>query len=288
MKSPQAAPDGTRDAPRPSEPPARRAVLADAAARGLALFFGLFSLANSVGRLLGGLAREDIWWIDLSFMPRGLATCFGVLAAMLLVLWSIAPRAVRVRRVATALSCAALAVAVCMAAFPLAQMLFFGTTDYRRPADAAVVLGARVYDDGTLSTALSDRVRTGVDLYRSGLVARLIMSGGIGANGVDETVAMRRRAIELGVPATAIVRDDLGIDTDASVADTTRIFRRLGIRKVLLVSQSWHLPRVKLAYLEAGWNVCTVPASTSTPIIQTPYLMLREIPAFWVYWARSF
>ena len=32
--------------------------------------------------------------------------------------------------------------------FPLAQMLFFGTTDYRRPADAAVVFGARVYADG--------------------------------------------------------------------------------------------------------------------------------------------
>jgi len=180
------------------------------------------------------------------------------------------------------------AVGLCMAVFPLVQMLFFGTTDYRRPADAAVVFGARVYDSGALSTALEDRVRTGASLYREGLVSRLIMSGGIGTNGQDETLAMQRRTIALGVPATAIVRDNLGINTDASVADTTRIFRRLSVSKVLVVSQSWHLPRIKLAYLEAGWDVSTVPATTSTPILQTPYLMLREIPAFWMYWARSF
>ena len=56
----------------------------------------------------------------------------------------------------------------CLAIFPLAQMFFFGKTDYRRPADAAVVLGARVYADGRLSDALADRVRTACQLYRDG------------------------------------------------------------------------------------------------------------------------
>jgi len=48
-----------------------------------------------------------------------------------------------------------------LAAFPLALMLFFGNTDYRRPADAVVVFGARVYASGKLSDALEDRIRTG-------------------------------------------------------------------------------------------------------------------------------
>jgi uncharacterized SAM-binding protein YcdF (DUF218 family) len=61
----------------------------------------------------------------------------------------------------------------------------------------------------------------------------------------------------------------------------------LGAHRVLAVSQFWHLPRVKLAYLRAGWNVSTVPARASMPILQTPYLMVREIPAFWQYWAQS-
>jgi vancomycin permeability regulator SanA len=171
--------------------------------------------------------------------------------------------------------------------FPLLQIAFFGTTDYRRSADAAVVLGAQVYPGGALSTALEDRVRTGVDLYNAGLVPRLVMSGGTGVSGVDESLAMKRRAIELGVPDAAVMRDPKGDNTDATVANTTAMLGGAGSRRVLVVSQFWHLPRVKLAYRKAGWDVYTVPASASTPIPQTPYLMLREIPAFWQYWARS-
>jgi vancomycin permeability regulator SanA len=174
-----------------------------------------------------------------------------------------------------------------MIAFPLLQIAFFGTTDYRRASDAAVVLGARVYDNGVLSTALEDRVRTGADLYKAGLVPRLVMSGGVGANGIDEAVAMKRRAVELGVPPSVISIDSLGVDTDATVANTTAALPELGARRVLVVSQFWHLPRIKLAYRSAGWDVATVPATESDPIWPTPYLIAREIPAFWQYWARS-
>src|SRR5205823_1865729 len=59
-------------------------------------------------------------------------------------------------------------IAICIAAMPLAQMVCFGNTDYRRPADAIVVFGAKAYADGTPSWALADRVRTGVELYQKG------------------------------------------------------------------------------------------------------------------------
>ena len=324
-----------------------RSIVSDACARGLALFFGLFSLANAVGWLLNGPHHEDIWWIDLSVLPRWLAVGFGVAAASLLVAWAIRPSASHARRLLTVAVCAALATAAAAnavvfyqvwragriapevlfpasllyaavfawlahrafgasrsqkrtnfvgvaavvlllaIAFPFVQMVFFGTTDYRRSADVAVVLGAKVNANGSLSTALEDRVRTGVDLYQQGLVGHLIMSGGVGDSGIDEGEAMRRRAIELGVPEDAILVDHLGLNTDATVAQTTPMFSDLGIHRVLVVSQFWHLPRIKLAYLKSGWDVSTVPAGTSSPIRQTPYLMAREVPAFWKYWARS-
>ncbi len=56
--------------------------------------------------------------------------------------------------------------AACVVLFPLAQVFFFGTTDYRRQADVAVVFGAQVHDDGSPSTALGDRVTTACDLYQ--------------------------------------------------------------------------------------------------------------------------
>ena len=66
-----------------------------------------------------------------------------------------------------------------LAGFPLAQMWFFGKTDYRRSADVIVVPGARVYSDGTLSQALADRVRTACELYQHGLRV-----------GIDHTASM--------------------------------------------------------------------------------------------------
>ena len=97
--------------------------------------------------------------------------------------------------------------------FPLAQMILFGKTDYRRSADVAVVMGARVYADGRLSDALKDRVRTACDLYHQRLVNKLIMSGGPGDGAIHETEAMARAAIQLGVDPEDIIQDQFGLNT---------------------------------------------------------------------------
>lgn len=172
-------------------------------------------------------------------------------------------------------------------AFPLAQITFFGTTDYRREADVAVVFGAKVHDSGRLSSSLEDRVRTGVELLQGGYVDALVMSGGVGANGIDEAGAMKQRAIELGVPEDAVMTDSLGVDTDSTVRDTVVLLGGPDTTRVIAVSQFYHLPRIKMAYAAAGQEVYTVPAHERAPIGKTPLFVLREVPGFWVYWARS-
>ena len=177
--------------------------------------------------------------------------------------------------------------ALCAIAFPMLQVWFFGSTDYRRPADVAVVFGAQVHNDGRPSTSLVDRMTTADQLYKDGLVKRLIVSGAVGESGYNEALVMRDMAVEAGVPARAIVIDSSGVNTDATVQHTIVFFGGRDWRRVLAVSQGYHLPRVKLAYQRAGWNVFTVPATTSKPIPQTPRLVAREIPAFWAYYMRA-
>lgn len=178
------------------------------------------------------------------------------------------------------------AVGVFALVFPLGQMFCFGKTDYARSADAAVVFGARAYADGRCSTALADRVRTGVDLYRRGMVRKLVFSGGPGDADVTEPQAMRRLAMRLGVPDEAILLDEHGLNTRATVANTTPMLKRMGLRRVLAVSHYYHLPRVKMAYRRADAEVYTVPADEQYVLRQTPYLLAREIAAFWVYYLR--
>jgi vancomycin permeability regulator SanA len=171
--------------------------------------------------------------------------------------------------------------------FPLAQMFFFGTTDYRRPADAAVIFGARVYASGVPSPLLVDRIRTGVELYRAGLVRTLVMSGGNGADGFNEAMVMRDEAIAAGVSPEAILVDPVGVTTEATVANAIALLWDYSVPpSVIAVSQAYHLPRVQLSFATAGIDVLTVPAADPEPIGEMPLLVAREVPGFWVYYLR--
>lgn len=173
--------------------------------------------------------------------------------------------------------------AVC---FPVLQMYLFGTTNYERRAQVAVVFGARVYSDGTLSQALFDRTRTGVSLYQKGRVSKLIFSGGPGDGNTHETASMERYAVLNGVPRKDVIRDMGGVNTHATVLNSHRIFRKEGLRRVLVVSHFYHLPRIKLTYARHGIDVWTVPALETYTLHKMPYLVLREVAALWLYYLR--
>ena len=170
--------------------------------------------------------------------------------------------------------------------FPVLQMVCFGKTDYRRKADVAVVFGARVYANGKASDALADRVRTGVQLYRDGMVPKLLFSGGPGDGPVHETDAMKALALRMGVPEQDILVDADGVNTRATVQNTEKIFPTLRASRVLAVSHFYHLPRIKMSYQRSGWDVYTVPARESYTLRQMPYFMAREVAALWVYYLR--
>jgi vancomycin permeability regulator SanA len=319
------------------------------AARGVALFLGLFSLLNLIGELRTPGFDENIWWLDLRPLQGAATALVFALAGVLLLWWGLRPAASRWRRVVTAATALVLSivaihngvtfyhawqqgqirpwmplplsfvlaaallwiawaaarpapaagrnrwapllvaavVVLCGILFPLAQQVFFGKTDYVRPAQVAVVFGAEVHADGHPSVSLRDRVRTATQLYKAGLAQRLLMSGAQGAGEpINETTAMRTLALQFGVPASAIELDPKGFNTDATVRDTLPIFRATGAHNVAVVSDFFHLPRVKLAYQRFGYNVITVP-SRAHRIPQTTKLVLREIPAFWVYYLRA-
>jgi vancomycin permeability regulator SanA len=210
----------------------------------------------------------------------------GVAAVLGAVLWAAGrPRAAlrgRERAVFGA------AVAGAMVAFPLAQMFCFGTTDYRRQADAIVVFGALVYRDGTPSQALADRVNTAIALYKDGRAPVLIFSGGPGAGAISEAQAMRTLALSKGVPAAAIVLDEAGLHTDATVRNTAALFAARGYQRVLAVSHFYHLPRIKMRYERelagARVEVVTVPAAESQPLVSMPRFVAREVVALWAYY----
>jgi uncharacterized SAM-binding protein YcdF (DUF218 family) len=183
---------------------------------------------------------------------------------------------------------AILAFAMCALGFPLAQIMAFGLTDYRRPADAILVFGARAYASGRPSDALEDRVLTAIELYKRGLAPRLIFSGGPGDGDLSEPQVMRRVAVSKGVPESAILLDDGGVTTDASVRNAAKLLAGVAQPRILAISHAWHLPRVKLRCEREGLTAYTVPADERGEMLRkTPYLVAREVAGFWVYYLRA-
>lgn len=108
------------------------------------------------------------------------------------------------------------------------------------PAPVGVVFGAKVLPNGRLSPVLRERVEAGIRLYRAGKVRKLLMTGDNGRVEYDEVTAMKRYAVERGVPAEDVVRDFAGFRTYDSCYRAREIF---GIRRAILVTQEYHLYR---------------------------------------------
>jgi vancomycin permeability regulator SanA len=108
------------------------------------------------------------------------------------------------------------------------------------PAPVGLVLGAQVYPDGTPSSFLAARLDLGRRLLAAGTVRVLLLSGDAGAREHDEPAAMRAYLVAAGVPADKLVLDDHGYDTYDSCVRARRVF---GVHRVVVVTQSYHLPR---------------------------------------------
>lgn len=158
----------------------------------------------------------------------------------------------------------------------LAHIVTYGHRDFRHRADAAVILGAKVYADGTPCAALVDRLETGIELHADGLVDVLIMSGAVDANGQSEARAMLRYAVERGIPASRIILDESGTNTRASAVASRRIAEEAGFRHVLAVTQYFHCARVKMVFEREGLPCSTVPTCSRRTGAVPPARLSRE------------
>ena len=79
--------------------------------------------------------------------------------------------------------------------------------------DCIVVLGCKVYDDGTPSAMLEDRLKRAVSLYKLGAGPKLLMSGDHGQTNYDEVNAMKQYAVDAGIASADIFMDHAGFST---------------------------------------------------------------------------
>jgi uncharacterized SAM-binding protein YcdF (DUF218 family) len=131
--------------------------------------------------------------------------------------------------------------------------------DEAQAADVILVLGAAEYR-GRPSPVLRARLDHAVELYRSRIAPRIMTTGGAGGDPVfTEGGVGRSYLIGQGVPSEAIIVETEGESTVQSVTLAAEILRRMGLRSVVVVSDGYHIYRVKQMLLASGLSVYGSP-----------------------------
>lgn len=141
--------------------------------------------------------------------------------------------------------------------------------------DCVVVLGCFVHENGVPSHMLEDRLRRGVALYERKAAPKLLMSGDHGTEGYDEVDAMKRYAVEAGVPSVDVFMDHAGFSTYETVYRAKEVF---AAEKIIIVTQKYHLYRALYIAEKLGLEAYGVDADYRQYVGQTQR-DIREILA---------
>jgi vancomycin permeability regulator SanA len=151
------------------------------------------------------------------------------------------------------------------------------------PADkAAIVFGAGLMVDGSPTSVLKDRVATAAELYNSGKINKILMSGDNRFLNYNEPGAMKIYALELGIPEEDIVLDYAGRRTYDTCYRAKEIFQ---LSSAILVTQQFHLPRALYTCNALGLESVGVTADLR-PYRDSGYWSIREIIASLVAFAQ--
>jgi len=157
------------------------------------------------------------------------------------------------------------------------QGTIYGIAEEAPAREWAIVLGARVRKDGTLSLALEDRLTTALEAYRIGRVRRILVS----ADGrKDEARAMATWLEGQGVLPDCIMQDDRGLRTRATMENA---FHGFGVVDAIVCTQRFHLPRALAWARHEGIDAVGLEADRHAYPHQV-YDELREAMARTVAW----
>lgn len=128
-------------------------------------------------------------------------------------------------------------------AYIVGSIFYFSTVDQKRPADAAIILGAAAWYKRP-SPVFEERIRHGLWLYQNGYVKKLIMTGGKSLRApYSEAYVARRFALKKHIPADVILIEEDSHNTRENLKNAKQLMQAHGLRSAIIVSDPFHMKR---------------------------------------------
>jgi uncharacterized SAM-binding protein YcdF (DUF218 family) len=143
-----------------------------------------------------------------------------------------------------------------------------------QPADAIVVLGSSMGENGVLDCESLRRAIRGMTLYRANQAPLIVLSGTKLA-AVSEGEVRAELARALGIPSGAILVEEGAFTTREEATRVGATLRGRNVRRILLVTDPQHLRRARVLFEREGLQVLPVAAESSTATAKAPEERLR-------------
>ena len=134
----------------------------------------------------------------------------------------------------------------------------WGEVDRARRADAIMIFGTGVRENGSASPTLRARTRHGYELWKRGLAPKILCTGGVGAYPPAESVVQKKLLVGWGVPASAIVTEEKSTSTWENAKFSAPLLPPGS--SVIAVSDPYHLWRCRRDCAHFGLTAYTSPA----------------------------
>ncbi len=156
-------------------------------------------------------------------------------------------------------------------------------------ADAIAVLGAAQYN-GHPSPVFRARLDHAATLYLRGFAPVVLVTGGVGSgDSISEAEVGRRYLRQVGLPDQAVIALAPTTSTHASLEGVGQWFAGRASRRVVLVSDGFHMLRLRIIATRLGLAPFTSPAPNSpihaNPRRNTTYMLAEgiKVPVAWLF-----
>lgn len=160
-----------------------------------------------------------------------------------------------------------------------------GLRDECIQSDVIIVMGAAHYN-GKPSPVQLGRLEHAVALYKGGVASKLLFTGGKKRGDIDtEAETAKKYAINAGIPSSGILTENTGLTTVQSMQNALDIMHDNNYNSAILVSDPFHMYRLKRIAQDIGMNAVLSPTAYSRIVSfdQNLKYITREVMVYSIY-----
>jgi uncharacterized SAM-binding protein YcdF (DUF218 family) len=155
----------------------------------------------------------------------------------------------------------------------------------RKPFDAGIILGAAVWGGNRPSPVLRERINKGYELYKNGIVAYLVLTGGGSPGEMTEAEVAKSELLKKGIDGKYIFVENQSNSTLEQISFLNKnLYRKHKWKEVILITDNFHLLRSKQMCRFFGMNASTVASDTPLSTESSFSFSVKESFALILFW----